>query len=506
MRLARIRVVPWVALCAISLGASLSMAFWWDDWWNPLNDTLRMFPAMAGTLAVAIASGAVVVRRLGRIAGLRQEGDRVRNIIGGTARSLRLALVGIAVAFLSQAVFINRVDLARRSYDHYAMSADEAGRTLTIEGVIGPGLASLLRRNLELHPAIDTFVITSAGGLTDQALAAADAIGQVPGATVIARARCDSSCIIVLMAGERRQADWDLEFGFHAASSIVEEDFDRWDLLAPKRAVDDYLLGRGLPDELAFRSFAGEELTMVPAIRLAQARVLHGLLDGDEPVPVTHAKWRKMETLLALGGAGQREVLVPLLQAIRESNPEAVGRHADLFHDSLEKGDHQALGAAIGDLMLDLVASTLLAANDSAVNGYQRAQQRRARNLAAAQRWDECARHAAGDVSFGIPGTGGDDAGQEYAALGRAIASARRAGWKPRHIPDDTGRLSQEVVARSLVHLRDLGLDHRDLGRDARTNCVFSLARHRFTLGLGARHAADLARWRASRAKEAPGP
>lgn len=489
-------VAAWAATFALSAALFLSVVFWWDSWWNPVGRGLRVFPVWAGAVTLSIFSGGVVAWRLWRIAGRSEKGSRAHRNLELAALVIGLVVLGITAAFVSNARFLNQVDLERRAFAKYALAVDDAGRTVTIDGIIGPGIASRFRRILETHPGIDTVAISSVGGLTDQALALAEAIGNIPDATVVATRRCDSSCIIVLMAGERREAGRGLELGFHAASSIVSADFGRWDILRQKRSVDNYLLERGMPPELTFQSFPGGALTPVPAIRLAGMGIVHRLVDGKDEVPIKVAKWRKVEDVLAAGGpAHLRENLVPLLRAIRDASPPTVELEAGPLYDSYTRKDPEALGAGIGRLVLNTIPRAILAADDAAVNGYHRAQLRQIAHLIETGRWDECAMYIAGDVPFDrMDAASRRNVGLEYAALERVIRSAGKEGWQPVPIPPGAELLEQEAVRQAAEQMLAVGLNPRAIGTDNRIGCAFAHARLRAILGLDARDAAAVLR------------
>ena len=159
------------------------------------------------------------------------------------------ALAGTGVASLQawQASAVGRIALVTETMRDYAFAYDAGTRTLRIEGQIGPGFAAAVDQRLREHP-VQRVEIISPGGLTDEALRAARRL-EAAGLTVAARKFCASACIIVLMGGERRVADYDMTLDFHASSSSVDLDteFARYVQHEAAQEARSYLLRRGAP-------------------------------------------------------------------------------------------------------------------------------------------------------------------------------------------------------------------------------------------------------------------
>jgi hypothetical protein len=160
--------------------------------------------------------------------------------------------------------------------------------TIGIAGGIGPGFAEDLKAALAQHPNFTRIVITSQGGLVSEAMAAARML-EGRHATVVARWQCDSACVIILMAGERRLALKGMIVGFHAVSPLVARDDPVLKRIVDhqRRAMYGFLIGRGVPPSLieAAERLGPGGLNAVPADTLVDLGVLNGLVDeGLEPL------------------------------------------------------------------------------------------------------------------------------------------------------------------------------------------------------------------------------
>jgi len=208
-----------------------------------------------------------------------------------------LALAGAGVASLQawQAGAVGQVAMVTETMRDYVFTYDPEARTLRIQGQIGPGFAIALDQRLRAHP-VQRVEITSPGGLTDEALNAARRL-ETAGVSVTARGFCASACIIVLMGGERRLADYDMTLDFHASSASVDLDteFSRYIQREAAQEARAYLLKRGAPEAYVREAdrLGPSKIYRVPAVILVEPGVLTGLVDGTgAPITLVDARER----------------------------------------------------------------------------------------------------------------------------------------------------------------------------------------------------------------------
>ena len=179
---------------------------------------------------------------------------------------------------------------ARVSMDNYAFTYLPKEKSLAIVGSIGPRFDSRLKAQLRAQD-VERIEIMSDGGLVSEAMWAARYIEHA-GLTVVARGQCDSACLIILMAGKRRQADYDAVLGFHASSPLL--DTARAQGAHDPDVSDEYLVRRGVPRPIVAeaRRIGADHLHYVSAVDLLASGALTELLDGETPVGVDEARRR----------------------------------------------------------------------------------------------------------------------------------------------------------------------------------------------------------------------
>jgi hypothetical protein len=95
----------------------------------------------------------------------------------------------------------------------YRLTADGSG--LAFNGDVTYGVADRLKRELGLHPTVRRLILSSGGGLTSEAVAAADIIADAKLDTVVEQS-CASACVLLFLAGTQRTVIAPGKLGFHA--------------------------------------------------------------------------------------------------------------------------------------------------------------------------------------------------------------------------------------------------------------------------------------------------
>ncbi len=252
---------------------------------NSLDLLPRAHAALIWTSGgVALAATAL----LGPVLWWRWTGRWLRAELRGLFRimAIILFLVGASMAamLLFQARHVMTVTTAAETMRQYSFTWNASSRTVTIKGMIGPGFSRRLAAELAGRD-VARVEITSPGGLIDEAMRGARLLQARRGLTVVARGDCASACIIVLMGGETRLADYDMDIGFHAYDSIVDLKSD-WSTVATRRQgreADAYMIARGVPAAPLKESarLGPATLYMVPSADLVEPGMLTGLVDED---------------------------------------------------------------------------------------------------------------------------------------------------------------------------------------------------------------------------------
>jgi hypothetical protein len=384
---------------------------------------------------------------------------KVACVLGGTC------LLITAIADLAQTPLIYRVVLARQSFDKYTVTVDVPSRIISVEGLIGPRISQKINDALNSHYRIDSISITSPGGLLDEALEAASVIEHRNHLAVVAHKQCDSACIIVLMSGAKRFADWDLNFGFHSLSLIPSlESLDEASLKAFIREVNGYLVTRGVPQEIIDQTpISAKRYNRVSAIKLVEAGALTALLDGDKIISTKVAKWFNVER--AVGQASDGDALAAVLFSIRSSSPDVVDREADRLYTALEAKDATAFRGAISSLARAVGEAAIDAADPEATFAYLEATLRQLRYLSRSELWSTCARYVDGRGISVLT----DASNRELFALSELIRSAGASGWTRRLIPSWAEKQALEIFAV----LPNGEMDSTSLESNPRVKCLW---------------------------------
>lgn len=247
-----------------------------------------------------------------------------------------------------------RILHARQLFNHYTITADPAVNLIQINGPIGPNLPAKLERALSRNPSIHTIEITSDSGLLEEAMSAAKVV-EKRRATVIARKSCIGSCLPILLAGARRYADWDMTLGVDQMRGIaaMPRAVDRNRVIQTAVDADGYLNAKGLPKNMRFyvRSADARGLISQPAIRLAEERVLDGVMDGTHTVSLTAAKWRMVERSIE---RSDQPGLRTLLTAVQDAGSAFVESHGETLYAAALADDPARLRESLCGLAASL--------------------------------------------------------------------------------------------------------------------------------------------------------
>ncbi|MFT4250893.1 MAG: DUF4339 domain-containing protein [Caulobacter sp.] len=271
----------WVLALAYLATVCVSIAFLYFDALS-FVDLRTEFAVWLGvglaTGILALAAPLVWIR-----SARRGEGAGALRILGVLAMVIGVTL---SAMLLLQAPAVWRLVRIKGPQVEHAFSYEPKSRVLSIYGEIGLGFAHDLRVQLERHPEVRRVDITSIGGLVEEALRAGRELADRKGLTVAARARCASACVIVLMGGDQRLADYDMDIEFHA--SAHDPQFD-----SPHARVGGRILDRDarrfMEPRGVFKKGLDEadrlgpgKLYRVPAADLVAGGMLAGLLDEDD--------------------------------------------------------------------------------------------------------------------------------------------------------------------------------------------------------------------------------
>lgn len=184
--------------------------------------------------------------------------------------------------------------LAQTEFADYRIEYDPKTEVVTAQGPVGPGYARALKAKLEIGP-VRRFVITSPGGLSNEAMIAARLLERRKDLVVAARGTCLSACMIILMGGQERWADYDMVLGFHALAPVVDTNSAFWlvQTRQESRETDAYMRSRGVPEDhlLAAAKLGAADMHMVESVDLAEDGTLTGLVGiDDERIGVSEAR------------------------------------------------------------------------------------------------------------------------------------------------------------------------------------------------------------------------
>lgn len=464
-----------------------------------LNDFAQSGTIWLFSLVLAIIAAGFVVLCIWKKGNKKQTESGGYKGGGYKLASVFLGLVFFAfsVVYLAQAPVFFRVDKVRKAYDNFTMDVDVVGKKIVVTGTIGPSFSSRLEHNLDLYAGINTIIITSPGGLIDQALKTAKIIERHPDMKVIAQKECNSSCLIILMAAESRYADWDMSLGFHATSLITKLPAADAGLVQFSDEADQYLIKRGVPNEVLKHAFGSNEknLESIPAIALATSGTLNGLVDGNSPISIETAKWKTAEDALKHAEGKLDIPLSIILQTVRENAPEVVKKYADTLYQSYMDADPEKMKNSTRSVLFELISPAMQSADDKEMYDYIDSNFKQMAHLINMEQWDACINYIEGDGVSEIITLSHEGLKQEMSALVSLIKSASRRHWKPHSTPSWVKDRISEIVVENVTSLIEKGVDVDQFENNKRVKCQYSYSIMKTIMNEGKNNAPALMRW-----------
>lgn len=270
------------------------------------TDLLEEFPRdwleivwLGGAVALALATLLFWAAWGGATA--RWSSMETRGLVRILVALIALAGAGLTVFHGWQTEAVSRVAHAAEQMRDYRLTYVPQSQTLKIDGQIGPGFAKAVEAQMVAHP-VRRIEITSPGGLVQEALRAARRLEARGGVAVVARRFCASACVVVLMGGEQRLADYDMTIDFHAIDRTVDLKLELQSYIQREQTTEarTYLVGRGAPEAYVRESerLGSGKIYRVPSVILAEQGMLTGLVDGrGAPIAVADARARLEEAL-----------------------------------------------------------------------------------------------------------------------------------------------------------------------------------------------------------------
>jgi hypothetical protein len=341
--------------------------------------------------------------------------------------------------------------------------------------LIGPGLASEVSKRLNANTGIETVEINSIGGLINEALEVARLIQANGELNTKATQTCNSACIVVFMAGNKRFSAHDLEFGFHATSAITKLGgiYDQQAIDSEGKSAVEYLKKRGIPEEYiaGARAKGAKSLYMVPAVSMAEVGAVSELLVGEKPVSIVRAKW--LNVVEAVGRTKVPKSMVHLFETIEEHDPATVEKHAPGLWLAMHKGNSEAVVQATHDLVYQLTGKAVVSADDEPLMTMIKATVGELQYLRDNQYWTQCVGLLNGKGLSGVsPPPKLLDA--DFAAQIAAIESASRNGWVVKSVPNKAKINGEAIAATVAGRMTSLQIDLEQIDNDPRVSCEWS--------------------------------
>jgi hypothetical protein len=437
-----------------------------------------------------------------RYASVSTGRDKATGLIRAGVVICSIAVVIATFASAMNTPLLYRVQIARESYNHYSVKVDIASGTLFIEGLVGPGLAREVSQQLRSNAAIKTVAINSIGGLVEEAMQTAHAIQGHGGLTTRAWGVCNSACILVFMSGEKRAADRDLVFGFHATSTVTPMSgiYNLEALDAEGAEASKYLASRGVPEAFisGARALGPGKLFSVSAIRMADVGAVTNLLDNGEPLSIARAKWLSVLDLERRVHAP--ESLIKLLSTVAALDPPSAEKFGPSLWAAAQVGDVAGLSGSMHSLMGELANKAVPAADDEPLADVTKITSIELQYLRESGRWDVCVGFLNGK-GFGTIKPPARLLDADFTAQAALITSGAQNEWRARDVPQWTSAYGAAMAKTLAAKMVANGVNLQNLDTDTHVSCEWTTSLLTAISEKPAPVAASLYRWLTTGAK-----
>lgn len=404
----------------------------------------------------------------------------------------------IGIIFLPNTATIYRVSQARQAFSKYTMDVDVADDTIAINGLIGPEFATDLKRILKVHSGLRTIIITSPGGLVDQGLEAAKAIEDYGNLNVIARKECNSSCLMILMSGKHRAADWNMDLGFHAVSAITQlKGSDLEPMTHLTDAADKYLIAHGVPQDIIAKmnTKGPKSMETVPAIQLKDMGVIDVLMDGNSSIDPTTAKWRTIADSLNKGKDQNVLRWSNFLTVVGDNAPFIAKKHAAIFYAAAADNNEDKLKKEMASVAGEAFTASMAAADGDAVYNYTDNFLKQIDYLIKMEAWKACADYSTGNMSSRVNILSQNYAENSAVLFQKLIESANANQWQAQPIPLWAKNEGRTFLQATIVEGRKAGIPVEQYNKNDRVTCVLTAVLLKLITEQGRDKAPPIMRW-----------
>jgi hypothetical protein len=461
----------WLPLLAcMVLSAVLGLLFY------RYSSTINESADPHGRVMHAVAAGAALVLSLFACTALslRRGGSAGARLLGLGYSILGAVLLVVLVAVGPQ---LGRVTRVSGRMSDYAISVDESGGTIRLDGLLGPGVAARFERTLAQHPGVRRLVIDSYGGLVDQSLDLASSI-DARRLDVEVDGHCASACLVPFLAGAKRYAGPEALFGFHSPGAVEGASaWLRFGAEKQSRSYTEFLRSHGLPQKYLdlVRDTPAESIARIGAAELAEAGVLQVLTASGEPLTPEQAKWSYIVAAIREGDGPGDAATAALMLAIERSGHPAAQRYVDPLFQAIQANDAARTRTAVAALTGAVFEQSVSSAGPAALTGFLAVQDRVLQGLSARRDWPTCERFLDGRFESGAAKPVPPEL--EPALLGSMTAvveSASANGWRRTAVePADRARVSaiSREVAEQVYHE---GFSQPQLHTEPQARCLFA--------------------------------
>jgi hypothetical protein len=470
-RLAAPRRSGWPLLLAgMALSAWLGLQFY--RYSSTINDSADPYGQV--TRAVAIGAALVLSLFLCTALSLRRGRSAGVRLLGASYAILGVVLLVVLVAVGPQ---LGRATRASGRMSGYAISVDQGGATIRIDGLLGPGVATGFERALADHPQVRRLVIESYGGLVDQSLELARSI-VAHGLDVEVDQHCASACLVPFLAGARRYAGPQALFGFHSPGALEgASEWLKFGAEKQSRSYTDFLRSHGLPQKYLdlVRDTPSASIARIGAVELAEAGVLQVLGANGEPLTPQQAKWSYIAAAMREGSGAGDAATAGLMQAIQRSGHPAAQRYVDPLFQAIQASDAARTRTTVAALTGSVFEQAVNSAAPAALTGFLVVQDQVLQKLVAQGDWQTCARFIDGRFDSGAAAPVPPELEPALLdSMSAVVDSAAGNQWRRTEIdPADrarVGAISQSVTAQ----VQRLGFSQAQLGSDPQARCRFA--------------------------------